>query len=75
MSELADTLGDYVAAETTTTNFAHTTATHVIDDTGLKGRFDFNLNYEGLAILANLRRKWPFRLFAMLPNFASPRKH
>jgi uncharacterized protein (TIGR03435 family) len=51
MSDLAAKLEEYVGYETTNTDFAHTTPAHVIDDTGLKGRFDFNLNYNHMYFL------------------------
>jgi len=52
MAELAEKLEFYVGAETATADFAHLSYAHVIDDTGLRGRFDFHFNYDPMSFLA-----------------------
>jgi uncharacterized protein (TIGR03435 family) len=50
ISELVAKLEEYVAAEAGTT-FGQSPRAHIIDDTGLSGRFDFNLNYSEMYFL------------------------
>jgi uncharacterized protein (TIGR03435 family) len=65
MSELADELGDCVGHETNNADLAHVARAHVKDETGLKGRFDFNLNYNKAYFLLRSARFPPGYLDAM----------
>ena len=52
MSDLAAKLGDYIATETATVDYAHISPAHVVDATGLNGRYDFNINYSKMYFFA-----------------------
>jgi len=54
MPELVAELAYGVGLETTTADLSHTAPAHIIDDTGLMGRFDFNLNYNKMYFLSRV---------------------
>lgn len=54
MPELVTELANDVALETTTADLSHTAPAHIMDDTGLTGRFDFNLNYNKMYFLSRV---------------------